>query len=78
MCLGIWSRLGYVKDSDIKAVVALPGVPANAKEDIRYSSHWVGCYCRHRLTFSDPVEAVVRFNTVQVAGFVYVSTVVKL
>lgn len=34
MCLGIWSRLGYVKDSDIKAVVALPGVPANAKEDI--------------------------------------------
>jgi hypothetical protein len=34
MCLGIWSRLGYVKDGDIKAVVVLPGVPANAKEDI--------------------------------------------
>jgi len=32
MCLGVWSRLGYVKDSDIKAVVSLPGVPANEKE----------------------------------------------
>ena len=34
MCLGIWSRLGYVKDSDIKAVVVLPGIPSNTKEDI--------------------------------------------
>ena len=34
MCLGVWSRLGYLKDSDIKAVVALPEVPANEKEDI--------------------------------------------
>ena len=26
MCLGVWSCLGYVKDSDIKAVVTLPAV----------------------------------------------------
>ena len=34
MCLSIWSRLGYVKDSDIKAAVVLPGVPANGREDV--------------------------------------------
>jgi len=35
MCVGIWSLLGYVKDSDIKAVVMmLPEVPADTKEDI--------------------------------------------
>ena len=33
MCLGVWSHLGYVKDSDIKAVVILPQVPANEKEE---------------------------------------------
>ena len=33
MCLGVWSLLGYVSNSDIKAVVVLPGVPADAKED---------------------------------------------
>ena len=33
MCLGVWSRLGYVKDIDIKAVVILPEVPGNKKED---------------------------------------------
>jgi len=33
MCLGVWSSLGYVKDSDIKAVVALPEVPTNQQED---------------------------------------------
>ena len=32
MCLGVWSQLGYVKDSDIMAGVALPGVPVNEKE----------------------------------------------
>jgi hypothetical protein len=32
MCFGVWSRLGYVKDSDIKAVVILPEVPAGTKE----------------------------------------------
>jgi len=34
MCVGIWSLLGYVKDSDIKAIVVLPEVPADTKEDI--------------------------------------------
>jgi len=33
MCLGVWSCLGYVKDSDIKPVVTLPEVPAFGKED---------------------------------------------
>jgi hypothetical protein len=33
MCLGIWSRLGYVKDSDIKAVVVLPEVPVDEEEE---------------------------------------------
>ena len=33
MCLGVWSQLGYVKDSNIKAVVALPGVSANKKAE---------------------------------------------
>ncbi|KAF8810408.1 hypothetical protein BYT27DRAFT_7092030, partial [Phlegmacium glaucopus] len=33
MCLGVWSRMGYVKDSDIRAVVVLPEIPANAKEE---------------------------------------------
>jgi len=28
MCVGIWSLLGYVKDSDIKAAVALLEVQA--------------------------------------------------
>ena len=34
MCLGAWSLLGYVRDSDIKAIVTLPELPANAKEDV--------------------------------------------
>jgi len=33
MCLGVWSCFGYVKDSDIKAVMILPQVPANEKEE---------------------------------------------
>ena len=33
MCLGVWSRLGYVQDVDIKAVVSLPEIPADGKED---------------------------------------------
>jgi hypothetical protein len=33
MCLGAWSHLGFVKDSDIKAVVRLPEIPASMKED---------------------------------------------
>ena len=34
MCLGAWSLLGYVKDSDIKAVVTLPELPVDTKEDV--------------------------------------------
>ena len=33
MCLGAWSRLVFVNDSDIKAVVRLPEIPANTKEE---------------------------------------------
>jgi hypothetical protein len=33
ICLGVWSHLGYVMDSDIKPVVTLPEVPAFRKED---------------------------------------------
>jgi len=33
MCVGIWSLLSYVKDSNIIATVALPEVPAYMKED---------------------------------------------
>jgi hypothetical protein len=33
MCLGVWSHLGYVKNSDIKGVVTLPEVPVDVKED---------------------------------------------
>jgi hypothetical protein len=33
MCLGAWIHLGYVKDTDIKAVVRLPEVPDNTKEE---------------------------------------------
>ena len=34
MCLGAWSLLGYVKDSDIKTIITLPELPASAKEDV--------------------------------------------
>ena len=33
MCLGVWSQLGCVQDVDIKAVVSLPEIPADGKED---------------------------------------------
>jgi len=32
MCLRVWSRLGYVRDIDIRAVVILSKLPANTKE----------------------------------------------
>lgn len=38
MCLGVWSRLGYVKDSDIKAVVILPEVSADIEDEV--ASGW--------------------------------------
>ncbi|KAF8812018.1 hypothetical protein BYT27DRAFT_7014683, partial [Phlegmacium glaucopus] len=28
MCLGVWSILGYVKDSDVKGVIVLPELHA--------------------------------------------------
>jgi hypothetical protein len=33
MCIGEWSHLGYVKDSDLKAVVMEPELAANKVED---------------------------------------------
>jgi hypothetical protein len=33
MCLGVWSLLGYVRDSDVKAVVVLPELQADEKEE---------------------------------------------
>ena len=33
MCLGVWSILGYVKDSDVKAVVVLPELQADEQEE---------------------------------------------
>jgi hypothetical protein len=32
MCLGVWSLLGFVKDSDVKAVVILPELRADEDE----------------------------------------------
>jgi hypothetical protein len=32
MCLGVWSLLGYVRDSDVKAVVVLPELQADEEE----------------------------------------------
>jgi len=31
MCLGVWSRLGYVNDIDIRAIVILPEVSTNTQ-----------------------------------------------
>ena len=33
MCVGVWSILGYVKDLDVKAVVILPALQADEKEE---------------------------------------------
>ena len=33
LCLGAWSLLGYVKDSDVKGVVVLPELHADEKEE---------------------------------------------
>ena len=40
MCLGAWSLLGYVRDSDIKAIVTLPELPANAKMFLLLDGIW--------------------------------------
>jgi hypothetical protein len=33
MCLGVWSIFGYVKDSDVKAIVVLPELRADEQEE---------------------------------------------
>jgi hypothetical protein len=33
MCLGVWSIFGYVKDSNVKAVVVLPELQADKQEE---------------------------------------------
>lgn len=33
MCLGVWSTLGYVKDSNVKAVVILPELRGDEEEE---------------------------------------------
>jgi len=32
MCLGNWSKLGYVKDKDVLAVAALPDIEGDKEE----------------------------------------------
>jgi hypothetical protein len=32
MCLGVWSLMGYVKDSDIRASVMLPDIIGEEEE----------------------------------------------
>lgn len=39
MCLGVWSRMGYVQDSDIKAVVTLPPL-ANEEKESPLANDW--------------------------------------
>jgi hypothetical protein len=39
MCLGVWSLLGFVKDSDVKAVVILPELRADEDEG-ELEIHW--------------------------------------
>jgi len=39
MCLGVWSLLGFVKDSDVKAVVVLPELRADEDEG-ELEIHW--------------------------------------
>ena len=32
MCLGVWSRMGYVKDTDVKSATILPEVDGEEEE----------------------------------------------
>ena len=38
LCLGIWSKLGLVKDVDVLAVAAMPDVPGD--EDAELEDSW--------------------------------------
>lgn len=39
MCLGAWSLMGYVKDSDLKAVTVLPDLK-EGEEEIPLAKDW--------------------------------------
>ena len=34
LCLGNWSLLGYIKDSDVEAVAMMPDVEGNIEEEL--------------------------------------------
>jgi hypothetical protein len=34
LCLGSWSLLGYIKDSDVEAVARMPDVEGNVEEEL--------------------------------------------
>jgi len=34
LCLGSWSLLGYIKDSDAEAVARMPDVEGNVEEEL--------------------------------------------
>jgi hypothetical protein len=34
MCLGAWSKMGYVRDSDVKAVTVLPDLKEDEEEGL--------------------------------------------
>lgn len=33
MCVGVWSTMGYVHDSDVKAITALPDLKEGEEEE---------------------------------------------
>jgi hypothetical protein len=35
LCLGSWSLLGYIKDSDVEAVAWMPDVEGDVEEELR-------------------------------------------
>lgn len=42
MCLGVWSKLGFVTDSDVKAAVV--GLPELNEEDVELDIDWDRIY----------------------------------
>ena len=40
MCLGDWSLLGLVKDTDVMAVTAPPDVEGDGEDDIELEDRW--------------------------------------
>ena len=39
MCLGVWSTMGYVSDSDVKAITTLPDLK-EGKEEQPFDDKW--------------------------------------